>query len=216
MHTKAHKEKRILFARSALTNLDRFKTVIWTDEKRFNSDGPDNWSSWMPTNKQIVRNRRQQGGPAIQVWGMLIPGPLLVVFELPPRGESAHFMDFMAEEVKPTIRGLVGDDFILQQDRAPTHTSAYSVAKFAELSVELLDWPSRSPDLNLIENCWAMIASIVYDSKQYESKSELWAAIDSAVSFINSHKRDALESIFASLSKRFLECVELKGGLTHY
>jgi len=163
-----------------------------------------------------VRNQRQQSGPAIQVWGMLIPCPLLVVFELPPRGDSGHFIEFMAEEVISTIRGLVDDDFIMQQDRAPTRTSAYSVAKSAELLVELLDRPSRSLDLNLIENCWAMIASIVHDSEQYEPESELSAAIDSAVSIINSHKRDALESIFASLSERFLECVESKCGLTHH
>ena len=215
-HTQAKIDSRLAFCRSALTHPERFRSVIWTDEKRFNSDGPDSWSSWMPAGKQLVRNRRQQGGPAIQVWGMLIPGPLLVVFELPPRGDSTHFMDFMTEQVLPAIRDLVGDDFILQQDRAPTHTSAYSLQRFAESGVELLDWPSRSPDLNLIENCWSMIASIVYDGQQYESARDLWAAIDSAVSTINSQKREALENIFDSLPRRFLECVELKGGLTHY
>lgn len=216
VHTKAHKETRLAFARAALTDPAKFSNVIWTDEKRFNSDGPDSWHSWMPAGKPIVRNRRQQGGPAIQVWGMLIPGPLLVVFELPPRGDSTHFMAFMEEQVLPAIRELVGDDFVLQQDRAPTHTSAYSMGRFADLGVELLDWPSRSPDLNLIENCWSMISNIVYDGKQYESANDLWGAIDSAVSYINAHKQEALNNIFASLPRRFLECVELKGGLTHY
>lgn len=125
-------------------------------------------------------------------------------------------MEFMREQVLPTIHSLVGDDFVLQQDRNPTHVSRHSLEEFSRLGIKLLDWPSRSPDLNLIENCWSMLSSIVYDGKQYASKGELWDAIDSAVSLINSEKRDVLESIFASLPKRFLECIELKGGLTHY
>lgn len=216
VHTPEHLQNRLQFARAALTNMDQFKRVVWTDEKRFNSDGPDHWYSWMPRNARTVRNKRQQGGPSLQVYGMLIPGPLLVVFELPPRGDSQAFMEFMEEQVLPAIRALYGDDFVLQQDRNPTHTSVYSRAKFADLEVELLDWPSRSPDLNLIENCWSMISNIVYDGRQYENKCDLWTGIDAAVSHINAHMQGALNNIFASLGRRFLECVDLKGGLTHY
>ena len=67
-------------------------------------------------------------------------------------------MEFMESDVLPTIRGIIDEQFILQQDRAPTHTSAYSKSRFAALKVELLDWPSRSPDLNIIENCWSMMS----------------------------------------------------------
>jgi len=45
VQTNAHKKGRLLFVRSALTNLDRFRIMIWTDEKRSDSDGPDNCSS---------------------------------------------------------------------------------------------------------------------------------------------------------------------------
>lgn len=79
VHNKQHREARLAFSRASLIDPNKFSNVIWTDEKRFNSDGPDSWSTWMPNDKPLVRNRRQQGGQAIQVWGMLIPGPLLVV-----------------------------------------------------------------------------------------------------------------------------------------
>lgn len=211
-----HKEKRLEFARIGLTGRVEWTKTIFTDEKRFNSDGPDSWSSWMRNGTQIVRNRRQQGGPSIQVWGMLMPGPLLTVVELPPRGDSADFMEFIEQRILPTIRSTFGDDFIFQQDNAATHCSEYSLARFLELGVELLSWPSRSPDLNIIENCWSMITQEVYDGRQFDSKEDLWAAIGNAVSNINAHKQDALNNLFQSIPKRLLECVEMSGDLTHY
>lgn len=214
--TREHKESRLAFARTGLTaGSDRSRT-IFTDEKRFNADGPDNWCSWMRNDTTRVRNRRQQGGLSLQVWGMIMPGPLLVVMELPPRGKSAEFMEFIEGSVLPTIRATFGDDFIFQQDRAPTHNSAFSQGRFRELGVQLLDWPSRSPDLNIIENCWSMIAHEVYDGQQFSSVADLWDAIDRAVSHINAYKRDALQNLFDSIPRRLLECIELRGDLTHY
>lgn len=214
--SNAQKQARLEFVRKGLLDMEQFKRVIWTDEKRFKADGPDVWKSWMDPKNKIVRNRRQQGGPSLQVWGMLIPGNLLVVMELPPRGDSASFMQFMEEQVLPNIRAIVGDDFVLQQDNAPTHSSAFSTARFSELDVQLMPWPARSPDLNLIENCWSLISEIVYDGDQFANATDLWTAIDAAVTEINVNRQDALQAIFDSLPKRFLECVEKKGDLIDY
>lgn len=214
--TKKQKDDRLAFARKGLTGCMDWTKTIFTDEKRFNADGPDSWCSWMHKDGRVVRNRRQQGGPSIQVWGMIMPGPMLFVMELPPRGGSFEFMDFIEERVLPTIRDTFGDDFIFQQDNCSTHVSFYSYCKFIELGVELLDWPSRSPDLNIIENCWSLIANEVYDGKQYASASDLWPAIDRAVSNINASKRDVLQKLFDSIPRRLLACVDKKGDLTHY
>lgn len=214
--TAQHKKSRLEKARAWLGESMDWRRVVWSDEKRFNSDGPDSWQSWQPQSRPVTRNRRQQGGPSLQVWGALIPGPILVVFELPERGDSKDFMEFIEFQVLPTLKELAGDDFILQQDRAPTHTSAYSKQRFRELAVELLDWPSRSPDLNIIENCWSLLSQRVYDGKQFGSKAELWDAIDSAVTDINVNCRGQLEALFESIPKRMLEVIDRKGALTHY
>lgn len=194
----------------------QWSRVVWTDEKRFCCDGPDNWQSWMLEHQPVERNRRQQGGPAMQVWGALIPGPMLAVFELPPRGDARAFIDFFECDVLPTLRAAAGEDFILHQDRAPTHTSRYSQDAFARMRIPLLDWPSRSPDLNLIENCWSMIASRVYDGPQYNNIDDLWAAIDDAVTDLNTNCRDQLQALFDSIPTRLDQCIRRRGDRVDY
>lgn len=101
--TPAHKANRLRMAEEWLTTRLDWGKVVFTDEKKFNSDGPDCWCSWQPRNSPIVCNKRQQGGPSLQVWGMLVPGPHLYVFELPPRGDSQGFVDFIQHTLLPTL-----------------------------------------------------------------------------------------------------------------
>lgn len=170
----------------------------------------------MPKEVDLTRNQRQQGGPSVQVWGTLLPGPYLFLLRINQRMDSTQFMNFFELDILPHLTTCTDGQFILQQDQAPAHVSAYSRRKFADLGVELLPWPSRSPDLNIIENVWSMLARIVYDNRQYANSDDLWSAIDAAATEININQREALESLFKSIPKRLLACVELKGALTKY
>lgn len=65
--SQAHKKARLDHVRAWIQESQNWSRVVWTDEKRFNSDGPDSWSSWMPNEKPLLRNKRQRGELAIQV-----------------------------------------------------------------------------------------------------------------------------------------------------
>lgn len=152
----------------------------------------------------------------MQVWGALLPGPQLFVVELTRRAKSSDYMDFIESCVLPHIRALLGNDFELQQDNCSTHVSKHSLKRFKKSKVELLPWVPRSPDLDIIENVWAMLSHVIYDGRQYSSKDELWRAIDAAVADLNAHKQDLLNDLFASIPERLLECVDRKGDLNHH
>lgn len=79
-----------------------------------------------------------------------------------------------------------------------------------------MEWPARSPDLNIIENVWSMLAQIVYDGKQFANKDDLWSAIDRAVEILNTEKRASLEALYQSIPKRLLSVIDKKGAKTDY
>ena len=65
---------------------------------------------------------------------------------------SVRYCQTMEEVMLPSVTKFLGDNFILQQDNAPCHKSNFTMIWFSEQDIEILQWPSRSPDLNPIEN----------------------------------------------------------------
>ena len=64
--------------------------------------------------------------------------------------------------------------WIYQQDNAPIHVSGRARSWFSEHGVPLMDWPSRSPDLNPMENIWGWLARAVYaNNRQFSSVNDL-------------------------------------------
>lgn len=112
-----------------------------------------------------------------------------------------------------TINGHTG--YFFQQDNASIHTSDSTVSYLREIKdLTILPWPSRSPDLNPIENLWGVLAKRVYShGKQYLTLNELEDAVYQAWDSI---EVVILENLINSMPDRMGEVIFNHGKITHY
>ena len=117
------------------------------------------------------------------VWGAMSRTrtfPLVVIpTTLGGEGYAQIINDFVLQHRvrKATTRATKWEfPFTWQHDNAPCHTSRAAESTLQHHGLEVLPWPARSPDLNPIENLWAIVSQRVYD-KSYSTPRQLLAAV---------------------------------------
>ncbi|KRG00473.1 uncharacterized protein Dwil_GK27451 [Drosophila willistoni] len=102
---------------------------------------------------------------------------------------------------------------IFQDDSAPCHRArSISILK-SELGIESLDWPGNSPDLNPIENVWALMSAKIRKEKP-KSLQELMKTIEKV--WFEDITAEYLETLYESMPNRVKCVIKAKGGTTKY
>lgn len=86
------------------------------------------------------------------VWGCFSSKGTSELAILIGKQDSNKYMDTISDYLEPFAQYHYGLEYIFQQDNATIHTSNATTAFFADKNITVMDWPSKSPDLNPIEN----------------------------------------------------------------
>lgn len=214
--TKINKMNRLKFAEKYMNWTDQWKKVIFSDEKKFNLDGPDCYSNYWHDlrNHDVTRSKRNFGGGTVMVWSAFSYDFKLPICWITTRMNSNMYCDLLEDVLISHLEENVEGEFMFQQDNASIHVSRKSKEWFSDKDIPLLDWPACSPDLNPIENLWGLLASKVYENgRQFATTNELKQCIRECWEAIGP---EILHNLINSMPKRIFHVIKNKGSSTKY
>jgi transposase len=100
-----------------------------------------------------------------------------------------------------------------QQDNAPAHRAASTLQWLADKHIRVMEWPPYSPDINPIENMWAILKQEIHRESVFDKDDlvQRAQAIWNSPSF-QIHSRRLIDS----MHQRCFDCVRLGGGVIGY
>ena len=211
-----NKRKRLEFAKRHW-HFD-WNRVLWSDETKIELFGHAH-QRWVWRRKKDACAEKnliptvKYGGGSLMLWGCFAstgPGALVKVNGIM---NSTQYQDILAKNLVASARRLkLGRKWIFQQDNDPKHTSKSTKKWLIDHKINILQWPSQSPDLNPIENLWFQLKRAVHKRRPKDIKDlerfcmEEWSKIPPNV----------FSNLIKHYRKRLSAVILARGGCTKY
>ncbi|KAA8497536.1 Transposable element Tc3 transposase [Porphyridium purpureum] len=135
------KLKRLAWARHHQLEQTNWAEDVFTDEKKFNLDGPDDFhKTWVERAADVPDVwSRHSGGGGCMVWGAISARGKIHLHFIEGSFMAAKYVSMLRENnVLDCCRQIVGPNMVFQQDNAPVHTSRLVKNFMNDENVELL------------------------------------------------------------------------------
>ncbi|MGL4390516.1 MAG: transposase, partial [Carnobacterium maltaromaticum] len=199
------KVKRCDLTKMWLAENHLWERTIFSDEKWFSLDGPDDWRTYVKKEQINYRPRHQKKGGGIMVWAMVLPNGLLSYKILNRDFKSPAYLDLLCRTVVPIGKLNYGNYFWFQQDNSRIHTARIVKEWMAAAHFPVLSWPARSPDLNIMENIWKVLEDVIYDRSPLTSQGDLIEEVRKAFLLINTTKRELIINLYKTFRNRLVK-----------
>ena len=156
----------------------------------------------------------QAGGGGLTVWASFHAGgkPDLVFLE--ETINQHRYRDILQQTLIPFARATFRDNFVFQDDNARPHRAHMIQDIIQANSIEHMEWPALSPDMNPIENLWAELTRQIDNlDQQPTSVAELRQALINGWRAIPGQ---TLQNLVDSMPRRVRALLLARGGHTKY
>lgn len=151
--TVQHKMNRLHFAEKNIHIRKKWRRIIFTNEKRFNLDGPYGLSYYfhdMRKEEQFLSRRQMRGGVMI-LCGIGCYGKMEIKF-ITGKMNSKMYLEMIEEQINTYATRIAGEKFISRQDNVAVHTAKVVKEYFSLEKIRVLDWSARChPTLTLLK-----------------------------------------------------------------
>lgn len=152
----------------------------------------------------------------VMFWGCFSHGGIGPLIKVDGMMNSKQYISVLRRGAVPEMRKrFPGNSGVFQQDLAPCHTSKMVKTFFTSKKLSVLPWPGNSPDLNPIENLWA-IAKARLRAKNCSTMASLTAAIGEVWADNDSGLAGICSKLVESMPRRVRLCLKARGGHTKY
>ena len=213
--TKKHREKRVTWCGDHQNwTKEQWRQVIFSDESVFYVLKRKNQVKIWRTNDELllpecVEQANTGDGGKITIWGGISGYATTLSRTFQENMNSQLYADILEKELQKSIKKLPKNTNVqFQHDNAPWHCSDSVKAKLKKLKINLMDWPSKSPDLNCVENLWSIMdkrltSTPVHSKQELEERlQQIWDEIDI----------DVCVKLVDSMPTRIRKCLAAKGG----
>ena len=210
-----HRKDRLRFAREHKDwTLDQWRKVIWTDESSIEI-GKDVGArkAWRKPHekylKACLRPTHRSGRTSLMVWGGITYGKKTKLTLLPKGKRKSH--DFVEYVYKPVLLDFMNncEGAVLMEDNAPIHTAGAATNWRDEHSIQKLQWPAQSPDLNPIENLWMQLKRDFFKYWHKQRPQHVSHVILSCI--WNRISIDKVNKLIDTMPKRMQMVIDAKG-----
>lgn len=217
-------KERMEFATNNISWTDEWRQVIFSDERKFNLDGPDGCQYYwhdLRTEKEIRMSRnfggddgKNNNNNSVMVWlGFSYKGMTPVCF-ISTRMESAMYIELLEDVLIEHGDQIAGPDWTFQQDNASIHASGETRAFLTERNIDVVDFPSISADMNPMENLWGILARKVYaNGRQFDTVNGLKNQIKQSCAEIDIK---VFENLIDSMPSRIVSLINANGRATKF
>ena len=161
LRKKCHLNARLKFPKEHVKKPDKFwDKVLWSDETKVELYGHNDLKTVWRKKGEAYHPKNtiptvRHGGGNLMLWGCFSSNGVGKRVRVHGIMKKEDYKKILEENVHEPARKLsLGRNFVFQQDNDPKHASKLVKKWFQDKKLNVLERPSHSPDLNLIDNLW--------------------------------------------------------------